>query len=312
MKIAITGGAGFIGANLARYLLDFSDSISVRIIDDLSSGLRSNVPKSDRIEFVEGSILDPELLTIHLGDADSVVHLAARPSVPRSIEDPRTTHNVNVTGTLNVLEAVRASGHGHVIVASSSSVYGANEVLPKVESLAPRPLSPYAASKLATESYALAWSASYRMPVLALRFFNVFGPLQRADHVYAAAIPKFIQAILDGTPINIYGSGEQTRDFTYVDSLCAILALAATERIGSSEPVNAAFGSRTSLLQIVELLAEISGQKPQVVYHNARAGDVLHSQADSSRLTSLFPHAGPTDLRLGLQSTFNWLADHSG
>lgn len=312
MQVVITGGAGFIGANLSRYLVEHSDTVTIRVLDDLSTGSRANVPKSHRIELIEGSILDAQLTQQVVQSADAVVHLAARPSVPRSIADPRTTHDVNVTGTVNVLEAARANGSPHVIVASSSSVYGANEVLPKTESLAPQPMSPYAASKLATESYALAWSHSYRIPALALRFFNVYGPLQRADHDYAAAIPRFIQALLDDRPIQIYGTGKQTRDFTYVDSLCSLIHDALIRRVTCPTPVNAAFGSRTSLLEIVKSLGILVGRRPNVEFLSARVGDVLHSQADSAHLTELFSGIRPTGLNEGLRRTYDWLKNQAG
>ena len=258
------------------------------------------------MDFVEGSILDTAALRTAFEGSDAIVHLAARPSVPRSLQDPRSTHEVNVTGTLNVLEAARSSGGIHTIIASSSSVYGANETLPKSEHLATRPMSPYAASKLAAEAYALSWSHSFDLPVLALRFFNVFGPLQRADHAYAAAIPKFIDALLSGTPIEVYGSGEQTRDFTYVGSVCTLITRAIEDNVHSREPVNCAFGSRTSLLELIALLSNLAGVEPQLDFRPARTGDVLHSQADDSHLRQLFPACRATDLSTGLSSTVEW------
>ena len=197
MKIVVTGGAGFIGANLCRRLADHPAVSHVQALDDLSTGFRSNLDGVDA-ELVEGSILDTELVDKCAADAAAIVHLGARPSVPRSVTDPVASHLANATGTVNVLEAARNAGGIRVVVASSSSVYGANPTLPKHEDLATRPLSPYAASKLATEAYALAWQQTYDMPVLALRFFNVFGPLQAAGHAYAAVIPAFVDAALPG------------------------------------------------------------------------------------------------------------------
>src|SRR6187401_1732741 len=171
---------------------------------------------------VEGTILDPSTLDTAMRNATAIVHLAARPSVPRSIQDPVASHLANATGTVEVLEAARRAGNLHVIVASSSSVYGANPTLPKREDLATLPMSPYAASKLATEAYTLAYGASFSMPVLAFRFFNVFGPLQPGDHDYAAVIPRFVTAALTGQPLQVHGDGEQSRDFTFVGDVCTI------------------------------------------------------------------------------------------
>ncbi|MBT7123815.1 MAG: NAD-dependent epimerase/dehydratase family protein, partial [Gemmatimonadales bacterium] len=214
MKVLITGGAGFIGANLVRALSDGPDN-DIVVLDDLSFGFRSNLDGLD-VAFVEGSILDEDLLATAMEGVSSVVHLAARSSVPRSIAHPMAAHEDNTTGTVRVLEAARAQGDVQVIVASSSSVYGANDTLPKHEGLAARPVSPYAASKLATEAYTLAWGHSYDMPVLALRFFNVFGPLQPPLHTYAAVIPAFLSAAMQGQPLPVHGDGTQCRDFTYV------------------------------------------------------------------------------------------------
>ncbi|MEZ5321590.1 MAG: NAD-dependent epimerase/dehydratase family protein [Microthrixaceae bacterium] len=197
MRVLVTGGAGFIGANLVRHLL--AHDTDVVVLDDLSTGARSNLGDAD-ITFVEGSILDTDLLDRVAAGADSIVHLAARPSVPRSVKDPVASHLANATGTVNVLEAARRLDGAQVIVASSSSVYGSNPSLPKHEDLATRPMSPYAASKLATEAYTLAYGATYSMPTLALRFFNVFGPLQAAGHAYAAVIPAFLDAVVAGRP----------------------------------------------------------------------------------------------------------------
>ena len=216
MRVAVTGGAGFIGANLCRRLLATDGVDSVAVLDDLSNGLRSNLDGLD-VSFVEGTILDDAALDTAFAGADAVVHLAALGSVPRSVANPVASHAANATGTLMVLEAARRHGDLHTIVSSSSSVYGSNPTLPKHEGLATRPISPYGASKLAAEGYTLAWGATYGLPVLAFRFFNVFGPLQAAGHVYAAVIPAFVDAALAGQPVTVHGDGTQSRDFTYVD-----------------------------------------------------------------------------------------------
>ncbi|HNJ78654.1 MAG TPA: NAD-dependent epimerase/dehydratase family protein, partial [Marmoricola sp.] len=213
MKITITGGAGFIGANLAHHLL--SQGAMVTIIDDLSSGSLSNL-EGLPVEFIEDSILNPT--TRAFDEAEAIVHLGAVPSVPRSVKDPVTSHNANATGTLLVMEAARKR-NAHVIVASSSSVYGANPTLPKSEDMRPMPISPYAVSKLATESYAISYQHCYDLPTLAFRFFNVFGPLQAPGHAYAAVVPAFTHAALSGEPLTVHGDGNQTRDFTYVGTI---------------------------------------------------------------------------------------------
>ncbi|MET0728091.1 MAG: NAD-dependent epimerase/dehydratase family protein [Acidimicrobiales bacterium] len=304
MHVAITGGAGFIGANLAAHLAEAG--VSVVALDDLSTGRRENLDGVPA-ELVEGSILDPAALDRVMARADAVVHLAARPSVPRSLTDPVASHRVNDTGTIEVLEAVRrAAAPPQVIVASSSSVYGANPHLPKHEDLAPRPVSPYAATKLATESYALAWGASFGLDVLAVRFFNVFGPLQSAGHAYAAVVPAFVDAALSGTPLPVHGDGSQSRDFTYVGSVCRVLADAIDRRVVSPEPMNLAFGSRITLL---ELITAIEGELGRVLErHHApvRAGDVPHSQADTTRIEKLFPDVEPVPFEDGLRATVDW------
>ncbi len=305
MKVVVTGGAGFIGANLCRELTATDGVDEVVALDDLSTGLRSNLDSVDAA-LVEGSILEPSTLDEVFAGAGAVVHLAARPSVPRSIADPMASHTANATGTMEVLEAARRAGGPMVVVASSSSVYGANPTLPKHEDLATRPLSPYAASKLATEAYALAYQHSFGIPVLAFRFFNVFGPLQQAGHAYAAVVPAFVSAALTGRPLPVHGDGKQSRDFTYVESVARVITAAVTGRITSADPVNLAFGSRTDLLGVVALLEEILGRTLPVEHLEPRAGDVRHSQADSTRLLDLFGHVEPVSLEDGLRATVEW------
>jgi UDP-glucose 4-epimerase len=305
VRIVITGGAGFIGANLARLLAEANPAVEIVIVDDLSSGSWDNLGSVPAVRW-EGSVLDPGLLDDALRGADGVVHLAAVASVPRSLEEPLHTHAVNVTGTLQVLEAVRRAGGPHVIVASSSAVYGANPRLPTAETLRPEPLSPYAVSKLATETYALAYAACYGLDVLAFRFFNVFGPLQPAGHVYAAVVPAFLDAALAGRPLPVFGDGTQTRDFTFVGTVCRVLADALHRRVSSPDPVNLADGTRTSLLELIGLLAEVLGRPVQVDLLPVRPGDVPHSQADVDRLRSLFPDVAPIPLREGLATTAAW------
>ena len=242
MKVVVTGGAGFIGANLCRLLVGTPGVDEVVALDDLSTGFRSNLDGVP-VELVEGTILDPDTVDRVLDGAGSVIHLGARGSVPRSVADPTASHDANATGTVGVLEGARRAGGVHVVVASSSSVYGANPTLPKQEDLVCRPVSPYAASKLATESYTLAWQHTYGLPTLAFRFFNVFGPLQPAGHAYAAVVPAFVSAAMEGRPLPVHGDGTQSRDFTYVDTVCTVLADAALRQVTDPQPVNLAFGT---------------------------------------------------------------------
>lgn len=306
MKVVITGGAGFIGANLARRLGTIPSVDGVVALDDLSTGFRSNLDGLDHVTLIEGSILDDDALDEAFEGASAVVHLAARASVPRSIAEPMAAHEVNATGTAKVLEAARRAGGAQVIVASSSSVYGANPVLPKHEDLATMPVSPYAASKLATESYALAWGHVYDLPVLAFRFFNVFGPLQAAGHAYAAVVPVFVDAALAGRPLPVHGDGGQTRDFTFVDSVTAVIADAIVRRVSDPRPVNLAFGTRVSLLEAIAALEGVLGHEVAVDHQPPRPGDVRASQADTSRLTERFPDIEPTPFDEGLARTVAW------
>jgi UDP-glucose 4-epimerase len=255
---------------------------------------------------IEASILDPTALDHALHGADGIVHLAALPSVARSVTDPIATHEANASGTLQVLEAARRQKVRYIAVASSSSVYGANQTIPKTEDLAPMPMSPYAVSKLAAESYALAYAACFELEVLALRFFNVYGPFQRAGHAYAAVIPTFVAAALDEEPLTINGDGLQTRDFTFVGSVETVIVEALRHRISCPRPVNLAFGTRTSLLDLVSELETVLGCNVTVRHAATRVGDVLHSQADFTQLAQLFPDVGPVSLREGLSTTVDW------
>ncbi len=308
MRVVITGGAGFIGGNLCRSLLAAGCEVSV--IDDLSTGNRANIDElihTHDLRFVEGAILDDESLDLAFAGADAVVHLAALGSVPRSVANPLATHHANATGTLMVLEAARRHGGLHTVVASSSSVYGSNPILPKHEELATRPLSPYAGSKLVTEGYTLAWGSSYGMPTLAFRFFNVFGPLQPAGHAYAAVIPAFVHAALTGTPLSVHGDGSQSRDFTYVGSVVGAITDAVLRTVSSPSPVNLAFGTRVTLLDVIASLEEIVGHPIERTHTDNRAGDVPHSQADMTKLRELFPTVQAVAFSDGLKATVDWM-----
>jgi UDP-glucose 4-epimerase len=305
VRVVVTGGAGFIGANLCLALCETGWVDDVVVLDDLTTGAAENLNGAP-VAFVEGSILDVSALDEVVRRADAVVHLAARASVPRSIADPIASHEINATGTLNVLETVRRHGIRHVIVASSSSVYGDTPALPKHEDLAPAPLSPYAATKLTTEAYALAWAHCYGIDMLAFRFFNVFGPLQPAEHAYAAVIPAFIAAALAGRPLPVFGDGRQTRDFTFVGSVTSVLIEAIRRRVAHPGPVNLAFGTRTSLLELIDALEAVLGRPLEREHQPPRAGDVRDSQADQTVLRSLFHDVTPVSLEEGLGATVAW------
>jgi UDP-glucose 4-epimerase len=304
MKVIVTGGAGFIGANLCRELAARPETIQVVALDNLSSGSAANLHGTD-VELIEGSILDEDLLEEVVTGADAVVHLAARPSVPRSLANPMASHAVNASGTLYVLEACRRRSI-HVVAASSSSVYGSVPGLPEHEDLPTRPLSPYGASKVATEAYLLAYGASFDLPALALRFFNVYGPLQPAGHAYAAVVPSFIDAALRGRPLRIHGDGRQTRDFTYVGTVVRVLAEAVIRRVTSPVPVNLASGTRMSILELARQLAIIADVPIEIRHEPPRAGDVRDSQAADGRLRHLFPDVHRVPMDTGLEQTVNW------
>ena len=304
MRVLVTGAAGFIGSHVAERLAPLGHEVVG--IDDLSTGDVANLAGIP-IRLVQASFLDADALADAVAGVDAIVHLGARPSVPRSLVDPVASHEANTVGTLRVLEAARASGRDvQVIVASSSSVYGSNPTLPKHEGLATLPVSPYAATKLATEQYALAWQKSYGMRTLAFRFFNVFGPRQAPGHAYAAVVPAFVHAALRGEPLTVHGDGTQTRDFTAVGTVADVIVDALGRGVSHDTPVNLAFGTRTSLLEVIDRLRPMV-DGPITARHTAvRAGDVPHSQADNSLLRSLFA-IDPVDLDDGLSATVEWM-----
>ncbi|MEN6518721.1 MAG: SDR family oxidoreductase, partial [Methanospirillum sp.] len=282
MKVVVTGGAGFIGSNLAEEL---SNRYEVTVLDDLSTGRESNLSGLD-VEFARGSILDTELLARTFRDARFVFHEGALPSVQRSVEDPARSNMVNVNGTLNVLLAARDAGVAKVLFASSSSVYGDTPVLPKVESMTPAPMSPYAVTKLTDEHYCRVFTALYGLPTVALRYFNVFGPKQDPASQYAAVIPNFITRILAGEPPVIHGDGRQTRDFTFVrDVVSANILAAESDAVGV---FNVACQKRIDLLELAGTIMDLVGTRVDPIHEASRPGDVRDSLADISRASDAF------------------------
>jgi UDP-glucose 4-epimerase len=301
-KVAITGGAGFIGSNLSETLI--KKGFDVTIIDDLSTGLFANIDRKNS-EFKRISITDSKELRKALKGAKTIFHFGARGSVPRSIKNPVATHEVNATGTLNVLEAARESG-AHVIFSSSSSVYGRNAQLPKDEKMWLGPMTPYAASKLSAESYVEAYGSSFELPITILRFFNVFGPRQRPDHEYAAVIPKWIWLAMQDKPLELYGDGTQSRDFTYVKTVVDVAVSAMENMITTQGAVNLAYGNRISLTEVVDILkVDFPGLK--VNFMPIRKGDVKESQNSPELLKALFPRVVPYSFKDAFQETIEWL-----
>jgi nucleoside-diphosphate-sugar epimerase len=301
-KVLVTGGGGFIGSNLVERLV--REGESVRVLDNFATGRRENLLHLlDDVELVEGDVQSYERAHNAVRGCEVVFHLAALPSVPRSIQDPLTSNASNVIGTLNVLLAARDEGVRRVVYASSSSVYGANPELPKREEMAALPIAPYAVAKLAAENYCRSFSEVYGLETVSLRYFNVFGPRQDPLSQYAAVIPNFITAFLDGEPPIVYGDGEQSRDFTYVDNAVEANLLAADAVGVAGQVFNVACGERTSLNDLVAELRELTGTDTQPVYDAARQGDIRHSLADISRAREALGYEVKIDVREGLART---------
>lgn len=310
-RALVTGGAGFIGSHLTEALIDLG--AHVRVLDDLCGGDVANFDAfreraGDRLEFVEGGILDDQLLAKLCDGCELVFHEAALGSVPRSIEQPVRYQAVNVTGTLNVLEAARAAKVRRVVFAASSSAYGDSETLPKVETMPVRPKSPYAANKVAAEGLMRAWASCYEIDTASLRYFNIFGPRQNANSAYAAVIAAFAKALKAGERPKIFGDGEQSRDFTFVDNAVHANLLAA-RRDGaiSGEVMNVAVGQRVTVNELAAAMARLMG-RPELkpTYAPERAGDVKHSLADLSLAKKTIGYEPVVDFERGLEATVRW------
>lgn len=282
----------------------------VRVVDNLSTGDEGNLaPVADAIDFIVGDLCDPSISARAVDGIEVVFHLAALPSVPRSLKDPWGSHDANVNATVRLLEASRAARVRRVVYSSSSSVYGDTPTLPKVETMEPLPRSPYAASKLSSEQYVLAYARGGLLEAMALRYFNVFGPRQSPFSAYAAVIPLFLQAAATGASVMVFGDGEQTRDFTYVSNVVQanVRAALAPAAGASGWPMNVGAGRRTSLNAMLDLARAVTGVDIPTVYRPARPGDVRDSLASLERTTRLIGYGPTVDLREGLALTWNWL-----
>jgi UDP-glucose 4-epimerase len=301
----VTGGAGFIGGHICERLV--RDGHNVRVLDDFSSGKESNLDSfRDAIDLVRGDIRDARLVAEAMKGVDVVFHEAALGSVPRSVADPLTTHEVNMTGTLNVLLAARDAGVKRVVYASSSSVYGETPVLPKREEMTVQPLSPYAISKLVGEHYATVFRHVYGFEVVALRYFNIFGPRQDPESQYAAVIPKFVTALLNGKAPTVYGDGLQSRDFTYVDNVVEANLLASEAEGAAGQAFNIACGGRYTLLDLLARLKTILASDIEPVHEAGRAGDVRDSQASIEAAQRALGYRVSVEFDEGLRRTAEW------
>ena len=305
MKALVTGGAGFIGSHLVEGLL--AKGWEVRVLDNFATGHRENIKHViNQIDLLEGDVTNLTTVRFATRNIDVVFHEAALPSVPRSVKNPLESNEVNITGTLNVLLASRDNNVKRVVYAASSSAYGDQPTLPKVETMTPEPLSPYAIGKFAGEMYAQAFTRLYGLSTISLRYFNVFGPRQDPTTQYAGVIAKFISCVLNCQPYPIDGDGEQSRDFTYVENVVNVNLQAADAKFDGSPLVNIAFGQRTTINQLAMTLNELTRQDLALMHGAPRVGDVRHSHADISRARQLLGYDPRIDLRQGLERTLEW------
>jgi UDP-glucose 4-epimerase len=300
VKVLVTGGGGFIGSNLVRALVERGDD--VRVLDNFSTGNRANLADLvDDVEIVEGELRSYERVHAATRGVEVVFHQGALPSVPRSVQDPLTTSAVNVEGTLNVLLAARDEGIRRVVFASSSSVYGNSDELPRVETQNPDPISPYGVSKLAAERYCVSFARVYPLETVALRYFNVFGPNQDPTSQYAAVVPRFVTAIGEERPVSVYGDGDQKRDFTFVTNVVEANLVAASAANVSGRVLNVATGRGTSVNELADTIGGVLGKDVEREYFGERAGDVRDSWADVSRARELLAWEPRIDLEAGLR-----------
>jgi nucleoside-diphosphate-sugar epimerase len=301
----ITGGAGFIGSNISRRLV--REGAFVRVVDNLLTGKKSNLADViDSIEFIEADMGDEDIARMCMKDIDIVLHQGALPSVPRSVEDPAATHQHCVDATFTLLMAARDAKVRRFVYAASSSAYGDSPTLPKVETMIPNPLSPYAAAKLFGEYYCSVFSKVFGLETISLRYFNVFGPFQNPQSQYAAAIPAFVTSILNDQPPTIYGDGRQSRDFTYIDNVVHANLLAARAARTAGEAINIACGQRVTLNEVVQLINGHLGKKVKPVYAPTRAGDVKHSLASIENAKTLIGYEPVISFSEGLARAIEW------
>ena len=301
----VTGGAGFVGSALVHHLVAMKQP--VRVVDNLSTGRRDNLADAvDQIEFIEGDLCDPNICREAVQGAEYILHQAALPSVPRSIEDPLATHQANVDATVNLLIAAREAGCRRFVYASSSSIYGGSEVLPKVESMPVAPVSPYAVSKWAAEQYVLAFHRVYGLETVALRYFNVFGPRQNCDSQYSGVLARWMAAALAGEPLIVHGDGKQSRDFTFVENVVEANLLACTASDALCQAINIGAGVRHTLLDVIEIIGQLLNTRLDTVHAEPRSGDVRHSQADISLAEKALNYSPKISFIDGLKKTLDW------
>jgi nucleoside-diphosphate-sugar epimerase len=306
-KVLVTGGAGFIGSNLTETLL--KQGHLVRVLDNFSTGRRENLvfdKAFPSLEIIEGDICDLNICQRAMNDVEFVFHQAALASVQRSVEDPLTSNSVNVEGTLNVLLAARDAGVKRFVYASSCAVYGDDPIIPKREEMSPNPLSPYALQKYIGEQYCRLFSQLYNLGTVSLRYFNIFGPKQDPTSIYSAVIPKFISAMLEGHPPIVFGDGEQSRDFTYIDNVVQANLLAMSADHLNGEAINIACGKRISLNQLLDILKDIIGSKVSPVYQEPRKGDIRHSLADIQKGGKFLNYCPIVEIGDGLKKTVGY------